>query len=82
MAVAQMVVAARRYALKAKARDVLSLVAYTALLLASAWGLSGHGTSFSKALPLLAGIAALGALGTGMISLRGLRSVMQLREDR
>jgi O-antigen/teichoic acid export membrane protein len=81
MAVAQMVVAAKRFALKTRVRSVLSAVLYTALLLAVAKGLSLQGVPFPKAFPVLVLSAAAGAFITGLVSLRGLRSVLVLRKD-
>ncbi|MBS1569422.1 MAG: polysaccharide biosynthesis C-terminal domain-containing protein [Bacteroidetes bacterium] len=81
MALAQMVVAARRFNLKTGARGVLAVLGYCALLLAAAKGFSLWGLPFKKALPALAGTAVAGAFLTGLVSLRGLRSVLIFRQD-
>jgi len=81
MAVAQMVVAARRYRLNVKLRDVLGLTGYLALLLAAAWGLGAAGSAFVIALPILVGTAAIGALASGLLPVRSLRSALLLRKE-
>lgn len=81
MALAQMVVAARRFSLRTDARSVLSVLGYVLLLLVVAIGLSRWGLPFLKALPVLAAAAAAGAFLSGLISMRGLRAVLLLRKD-
>jgi O-antigen/teichoic acid export membrane protein len=81
MALAQMVVAARRFSLRTDARSVLAVLGYVLLLLVVAIGLSRWGLPFLKALPVLAAAAAAGAFLSGLISMRGLRAVLLLRKD-
>ena len=81
MALAQMVVAARRYTLKVKMRDVLGFSAYLILLLAAAWGLAASGTAFIIAFPILAATAGIGALASGLLPLRSVRSALLLRKE-
>ncbi len=81
MAVAQMVVAARRYTLKVKFRDALGGTAYLALLLGAAWGLGLARLSFAIALPVLAGTALVGALASGLLPVRSVRSALLLRKE-
>jgi O-antigen/teichoic acid export membrane protein len=81
MALAQMVVAARRFSLRTDARSVLAVLGYVLLLLVVAIGLSRLGLPFLKALPVLAAAAAAGAFLSGLISMRGLRAVLLLRKD-
>ena len=81
MAIAQMVVAARRYALHVKLRDVLGLTGYLVLLLVAAWGLGAAGSTFVIALPVLAGTAAIGALASGLLPVRSVRSALLLRKE-
>ncbi|MBZ0205768.1 MAG: polysaccharide biosynthesis C-terminal domain-containing protein [Flavobacteriales bacterium] len=81
MAVAQMVVAARRYSLSSKLRDVLGLGAYLGVLLGAAFALREAGAELLIAAPALAAIAAAGALATGLVPVRGLRSLLPLRNQ-
>lgn len=81
MALAQLILAARRFSLGANLRQVFSLLAYLGLLLGVAWALVASGSSFTTALPAMAATALLGAFGTGLVSLRGLRSVLLLRNE-
>ena len=74
-----MVVAARRFSLRTDARSVLAVLGYVLLLLVVAIGLSRWGLPFLKALPVLAAAAAPGAFLSGLISMRGLRTVPLLR---
>ncbi len=76
MAMAQMVVAARRYRLIPKVRNVAGVLCYAGLLLAMAEALSRAGLSFRSTVPLLALGAATGAWGTGLLPLGSLRSVL------
>lgn len=81
MALAQMVVAARRFALRAPAIDVVRTLAYAGVLVGGAALLVRAGVG----LPVAAPVLALGALGaafaTGLVSLRALRAVLALRPD-
>jgi O-antigen/teichoic acid export membrane protein len=80
MAVAQMLVASRRYAMRAKLPDALRLLGYVAILLGAAFATAHSGIPFAQALLALVVVAAVGAFGTGLISFRGLRTVLSLRE--
>ena len=80
MALAQMVVAAKRFALRASGRAVWSALLYTALLLVLAKGLSWQAIPLRNALPLLAFAATACAFLTGLVPVRGLRSVLALRK--
>lgn len=81
MAAAQMAVAAKRYKLRAGWAEAGRMAGYLAVLLAASHGLARLGIPFAQALPVLAATALVAAFATGAISLRGLRSVLRLREQ-
>jgi len=81
MAVAQMVVASRRYSMRVKLPDALRLLGYVAVLLGVAFATVHSGISFPRALLALVVAAFIGAFGTGLVSLRGLRTVLSLRDE-
>lgn len=75
MALAQVVVAARRYRLRAGLRGVLGAAAYTGLLIGTAWWLRGSGMPFAAVLGLLGAAAAAGAWLTGLLPVHKLRTL-------
>ena len=81
MALAQMALAARRFNMRARLRFLLSLAAYCGLLSGAAWGLAAFGSTFRTALPVLAATGLIAAFGSGLVSLRGLRTVLTLRGE-
>jgi O-antigen/teichoic acid export membrane protein len=80
MALAQMLVASRRYGLRAKVREVAGLALYFILVLGTALGLSAAGIALKQALPVTAVVALGAAFLTGLVSPRSLRAVLALRE--
>lgn len=82
MALAQVVVAARRFALKAHGTDVVRVLAYAGVLVGGAAALVHADTPFRLAAPVLAAGAVATAFITGLVSLRSLRAVLALREER
>lgn len=81
MAAAQLVVAARRYSLRASPADLLGACAYLLLLLGVAWALREAAVPFPKALLALACTALTGSLATGLLPVRRLRALLQMREE-
>lgn len=81
MAIAQMLVAARRYSFRVPPKAVLGLAVYLILLLGVSWGLKEEGVNFLMALLALACTAVIGALATGLLPIRGLRYVLPLRKE-
>ena len=81
MAVAQMLVAARRYSFRMQPKAVLGFAVYLLLLLGVAWGLKEGSVSFLTALLVLASTAAIGSLATGLLPIQGLRSLLLLRKE-
>ncbi len=81
MAVAQMVVAARRYSFRVQPKAVGGFAVYLLLLLGVAWGLKEGSVSFPMALLALGSTAAIGALATGLLPIHGLRSLLLLRKE-
>ncbi|MCI1753612.1 MAG: oligosaccharide flippase family protein [Flavobacteriales bacterium] len=78
MAVAQMVVAAKRYSLRPAVTQVLALAAFISVLLLLAWWLRIEGITLLKAAPILAGTALLAALLTGLLPPKAIRNAIHL----
>jgi len=81
MAGAQVAVAAKRYRLKAGLAPVLGLLAYALLLAAVSWLLLARGVALLPAVAAVAGLGAVGALGTGLVPLRSLQLLLQRRME-
>src|SRR5690606_35516650 len=81
MAAAQMLVATRRFPLRASAADLLGTAVYLLLLLGVAWGLRERAVQFPQVLLPWAGTAVVGSLATGLLPVRRLRALLLMRED-
>ena len=81
MAVAQMVVAARRYSMRLTLPQALSSLAYAAVLIGLAMLLRTTQVGLSAALPLFAGTALSAALVTGLLPPRMIRDAFQPRDE-
>lgn len=81
MALAQMAVAVRRFRMHASTRDVVGATAYLALLLAAGFGLRSAQAPLGMALLAIGCAALAGMAATGLLPLRRLRSLGQLRPE-
>ncbi|MBP9080971.1 MAG: polysaccharide biosynthesis C-terminal domain-containing protein [Flavobacteriales bacterium] len=81
MALAQVVVATRRFRLKAGWRPLLGLLAFLVLLVGTAWVLKANFVAFPLAFATLACAGFLGAFATGLVPLRGLHQLLPRRKE-
>lgn len=76
MAVAQLLLAARRFGLRARVRDSLAMLAYVLVLVLAARLLRAGGAPLANALLVLVPLAAFAALATGALPLHRLRALL------
>lgn len=82
MALAQVIVAARRYAMRPSAKQVLAAAAYAVLLVLTAVLLRVQEATLPLAMAVLAGTAAMAALLTGLLPLKAIRGAWHLPGQR
>lgn len=82
MALAQMIVSAKRFQLRLPLLDLLRFIGYTAVLLGGAKWLHDRGTALGPAILLLAFLAILSSIGIGLIQPRKLIALARTGLDR